>query len=448
MFNRNALAELETWSAKPNRKPLVLRGARQVGKTTLVELFAERFENFISLNLEKVRERELFEKQMPISELVTALFFIKNKTRGKGKILIFIDEIQNSPKAVAALRYFYEEAPELYVISAGSLLESLIDREISFPVGRVDYLRLLPVTFTEFLDALGETQSLELLKSDVFPEYGHEKLLGLFHRYTLIGGMPEAVQQYAQTKDLTGLNPVYESLMLSYSDDVEKYSRNSTLLHVIRHTIEKSFVYAGQRIKFQHFGNSNYGSRESGEAFRTLEKAMLLQLIYPTTGTELPLHDDLKKSPRLQVLDTGLMNFAAGIQQEVFGAKHLSAVHEGAVAEHISGQELLALSYSPLHKLHFWTRENKDANSEVDFVYSFQNRLIPIEVKAGAQGRLRSLHEFVNRATHPFAVRIYSGNLSVVPTETISGKPMILLNLPYYLINQLPHYLERLIQNK
>ena len=399
------------------------------------------------LNLENKKELELFNEQLPINELLDTIFFLKKKKKKAGKILIFIDEIQNSPKAVALLRYFYEELPEVFVVAAVSLLETLIDKKINFPVGRVEYLRLQPCSFVEFLGACNETLSLELLEKEDFPEYGHDKLLSLFYKYTLIGGMPEVVQNYSINKDVVALNKIYDSLIISYLDDSEKYARNDAMSKVISHTIEKAFSNAGQRIKFQHFGNSNYRSREVGEAFRTLEKAMLLQLIYPASDTELPINANLRKSPRLQVLDTGLLNYSAGIQQEVFGTKQLSSVYEGAVSEHIVGQELLTLHFSPLKKLNFWTRENKNSNSEIDFIYQYKGKVFPIEVKTGKSGRLRSLHEFMDRAKHNYAIRIYSGKLSIDKVKTIKGKEYFLLNLPFYLLNKLEHYIEQLTMN-
>lgn len=445
MFERKALNELRKWKKRNNRKPLVLRGARQVGKTTLVTIFSKEFDNYLYLNLEKKAEADLFTQQRPINELLESLFFIKQKRKKPGTTLIFIDEIQNSPQAVALLRYFYEETPELYVISAGSLLETLIDKQINFPVGRVEYMRLHPVSFIEFLEAMGENQSRELIEKIPFPEYGHSKLLTLFYKYTLIGGMPEIIENYRKNKDLVSISTIYESLITGYLDDTEKYARNNTLRKVLQHTIEKSFPNAGLRIKFQNFGNSNYRSREVGEAFRTLEKAMLLQLIYPIVNTELPIISNQKKSPRLQVLDTGLLNYSSGLRDDIIGTNQLSDIRQGLIAKHIVGQELISLTHSPLYKLFFWTREKKTSNSEIDFVYQYKNKLFPIEVKKGESGRLRSLHEFVERAPHHFAIRIYSGKFSIEYAKTVYGKPFILLNLPFYLISQIEKYIDMML---
>ncbi|MEA3358111.1 MAG: AAA family ATPase [Thermodesulfobacteriota bacterium] len=431
---------LRTWSIKENRKPLILRGARQVGKTTAVQLFALSFDKFLYLNLEKSQDRALFENKYPIKELINAIFFYKNEPKTNGKILLFIDEIQNSPEAVAQLRYFYEDAKDLYVIAAGSLLESLIGKHISFPVGRVEYMVVRPCTFEEFLLATNETQSLDILNSIPLPEFAHDKLLHQFYQYTMIGGMPEVIQHYVDTNDILMLKPVYDSLVTSYMDDVEKYAPNRTLGNVIRHVILTSFYHAGSRIKFQGFGKSNYKSREIAETMRILEKAMLLYLVYPSIDISLPIQPDFKKSPKLQLLDTGLVNYVAGLQKQMFGTQSLTDVYEGKIAEHIVGQELLAQINTMLPGLHFWVREKKQSSAEVDFLYPYKDMVIPVEVKAGAAGRLRSIHQFIDRSLHPYAIRIYSGLLKIDREKTINQTPYLLLNLPFYLVGRINDY--------
>ncbi len=441
MFDRTIVKELEKWVKKTNRKPLVLRGARQVGKTTAVEIFSKQFDQYIYLNLEVASEHKLFEMDYSVEELIQAIFFEKNKKKSKGKTLIFIDEIQNSPKAVSMLRYFYESAKNFFVIAAGSLLESLIDRQISFPVGRVEYLYMKPLTFDEYIAAAGDNSSLEVLDQIPCPNFAHEKLLKKFYRYTLIGGMPEIVDVYCKTQNMVELKIVYESLLRSYLEDVEKYARNNTLARVISHAIESSFYSAASRIHFEGFGRSNYRSREMSEALKTLEKAMLVYLMYPTTATSLPIEPDHRKSPRLHLVDTGLVNYFAGLQKELFGTQDLNGVYEGKIAEHIVGQELLAGSQTFTGKVQFWVREKKQSNAQVDYVVPFRNYVIPVEVKAGKAGRLRSMHEFIDRAPHSYAVRVYCGKLKINTVKTIKGKKFFLLNLPFYLIGKLDNYL-------
>ena len=323
MFKRDILKKLSVWVQKKDRKPLILRGARQVGKTTAIHLFSKLFDQYLYLNLELKDERNIFERDYPIEDLILAIFFHKDQVKREGKILIFIDEIQSCPSAVSYLRFFYESFPDLYIVAAGSLLETLIDTlidtHISFPVGRVEYLVMKPLNFKEFLNALNQEASLDIINNKIpAPDFTHDKLMKLFHTYSIIGGMPEVIQKYAEQKDIIALNSVFDSLIVSYLDDVDKYARNYSMANVIRHAVSNAFYEAGNRIKFQGFGNSNYKSREMGEALKVLEKAMLIYLLYPSSSVKPPLKPNTKKSPRLQVLDTGMLNYFAGFQKDLF----------------------------------------------------------------------------------------------------------------------------------
>lgn len=340
------------------------------------------------------------------------------------------------------LRYFYEKIPSLNVIAAGSLLETAINGQTKIPVGRVEYKILRPVSFHEFLLALNENQASVALKEMPIKDFTHSKLLDLFHTYTLIGGMPEVIRHYIANKNLLTLREVYQSLIYSYIEDVEKYGRNNNLVQIIRHIINTSFLEAGNRIKFQGFGNSNYGSREVSEGMQTLQKVMLIQLVYPTTSTAVPLLPDKKKSPRLHVLDTGMLNFFAGLQKELILTKDIDTVYKGKIAEHIVGQELLAAKYNILNELHFWVREKPNSTAEVDFVMSYNSVIIPIEVKSGATGTLKSLHAFMDATTHAFAIRIYGGQLKIDKISTSNGKEYTLLNLPFYLAGRIENYID------
>ncbi len=442
MFKRTIISELEKWAVEPNRKPLVIRGARQVGKTTMINQFAAQFEQYIYLNLELPADKTPFKTFSNIETLIQAVFFIKNKSLAlKNKTLLFIDEIQEVPEALNILRYFYESEQGIPVIAAGSLLETLFDKNIHFPVGRVEYKVLRPVSFPEFLAAMGETTALQQLQQVPIAPFVHNKLLQLFHTYALIGGMPEVVNHYIQHKDLTALSSIYDSLITSYLDDVEKYATNATQVLHIRHVIRTSFLQAGKRIKFEGFGNSGYRSREMGESLRTLEKALLLRLIYPNTGAELPLIPDVKKSPRLQVLDTGMLNYFVGIQKEILETEDLNKIYQGTMIEHLAGQEILAFQHQSLSSLHFWVREKKDSSAEVDYLFVYEGKLIPVEVKAGKEGKLKSLHLFMDMAPHTMAVRFYAGEMNITEAISAAGKKYKLLNLPYYLVSQIQHYL-------
>ncbi len=442
MFKRIVFRELEKWAANKKRKPLVLRGARQVGKTTLINLFGLQFDQYLYLNLELPADSKPFTEFSQVDILVQELFFAKGKKYSpKQKTLIFIDEIQEISEALNILRYFYEQMPELYIIAAGSMLESLFNTSVSFPVGRVDYMVVRPVSFPEFLDAIGEKVALDELTKIPLAPFANDKLLQLFKTYSLIGGMPEVVEQYSKNNDLTSLRKIYESLIVSYIDDVEKYASNNTQLQTIRQAIRASYSEAGKRIKFHGFGKSNYGSREMAEALRALEKALLIQLIFPQTNVTLPLMPDYKKSPRLQVLDTGMLNYFVGIQKEIMGTQDLNNVYNGTMIEHLIGQELLATNFSALHHLNFWVREKKTSMAELDYIYQFEGNLIPIEVKAGAAGKLKSLHLYMDEAPHKMAIRFYAGELIISEIKTMKGKDYYLLNLPYCLASQIEGYM-------
>jgi len=443
MFYRKIIDEFDQWLHNPERKPLVLRGARQVGKTTIVHEWSRRFKQYIHLNLELPEDRALFQEFKNMSVLMQQIFFSRNKSLAlKEDTLIFIDEIQELPVAMGLLRYFYELEPTVKVIAAGSMLESVFNNDIHFPVGRVEYKVLRPASFPEFLGALGEAQALEQLENMPCPNFAHERLLQLYREYAITGGMPEVVNKYARNRDLKTLRPVYDSLIASYLEDVEKYAQNDVRVLHLRHAIRASLQLAGQRIQFAGFGQSAYRSREMGEALRALEKVWLVQLIYPTSSATLPLIPDLRKSPRLQILDTGLLNYFVGLQKEMLLTQELSSVYRGIMMEHLSGQELLAHRYEAMSSLAFWSRDKNSSSAEVDFVELFDGMVIPIENKSGKTGTLRSLHQFMEIAPHRFAVRLYAGRLEITEARTPRGRSFRLLNLPYYLGTQLRNYLD------
>jgi len=446
-FERHISFHLDKWKKDTNRKPLVIRGARQVGKTTLVNDFAKKYKHFIFLNLEKAADRRLFEEYDDVETIVEALFLSNNiASKDIDETVLFIDEIQELPKAIQLLRYFYEDRPQLHVIAAGSLLEFAIKDVKSFPVGRIEYLYLNPLNFAEYLKALGHESAFDQLNSIPVKPFAHIALMDLFHRYAIIGGMPEVVKADLKTKSLADLPKVYESIWGTYRDDVEKYTSNATERRVIKHIMTVAHLYVDERIKFQNFGNSNYKSREVGEAMRNLDDAKIIRLIYPTTDTENPIKSNLKKSPRLQFLDTGLINHALGIQAQLLGMEDLSNSFKGAIIPHLITQELISLNTITNAKPNFWVRDRNQSSSEVDLVYPYNNKVIPIEIKSGAKGTLRSLHQFIERANHPYAIRIYGGKFNIEESKTTDGTPFLLMNLPYYLGTQLPKYIEYFVE--
>jgi predicted AAA+ superfamily ATPase len=447
-LKRHLLSELIEWKNKSNRKPLILRGARQVGKTTLVKEFAKTYTYQLYLNLEKKEDSQFFEQTDNVKIIVEALFISNNlQASAIHNTLLFIDEIQEQPKAIQALRYFYEELPELHVIAAGSLLEFALKDIKSFPVGRVEFLYLFPFNFIEYLEAIKHKTALEQLKSIPIKPVAHITLLNLFNQYAIIGGMPEVVKSYVQDGSITNLASIYESIWSSYASDSEKYTTSTTAKNVMKHVMATAAYTIDERIKFQNFGRSNFQSREVGEALRNLHQAKIIQLIYPTTVVEVPIIPDFKKAPRLQFLDTGILNYILGISAQMIVLKDLSQSYKGAVIPHIITQEILSIQSKKSDLPHFWVREKKQSSSEVDLVYAIDGKVIPIEIKSGSTGSLKSLHQFVERTNHPYAVRIYAGEFEVITTKTPNGIPYLLMNLPYYLGSMLPEYLNYFIKN-
>lgn len=446
MFSRTSIKYLRQWAAKEGRKPLVLRGARQVGKTTLVRLFAQEFDTFISLNLEEKENAELFSSDNSFEDLLAAIFFKANVPQdGTRRTLIFIDEIQCEPKAVQSLRYFYEKRPDLYVIAAGSLLESLMGRHISFPVGRVEYMALHPCTFVEFLMALGMDELARQVEDFSVPASLHTYTLGLFKKYMIVGGLPEVVSCFAQYGDYVRIGDVFNSLLSGYRDDVEKYASKPKEQDAIRYILNYGWAFAGHRIQFAKFTNSDFKAADAGNAFRTLEKTLLLELVYPQVTASFPILPDLRKSPKLLWLDTGMVNYVVGMQEELLFSNDADELWNGDIAEHVVGQELLGASLAFGEKRMFWVRDAKNSQAEVDFLIRFRAHLIPIEVKTGVNTRLRSLHQFMEESKEKVALRLWSGPMTSDTIARSGGEPFTLYNIPIYYAGHLHVFLQRKI---
>ena len=442
-FLRTVYQQLEAWKAQPNRKPLILRGARQVGKTTLIRSFGRSYARYVELNLERPEDRSWFERFNQPSELMEALLLARGiPSKDRKRTLLFLDEIQAYPPAIGMLRYFHEELPDLSVVSAGSLLEFAWNIVGSFPVGRVEFLYLHPLNFQEYLQAHGMTLLLEALHEMPLRYTAHPVLLDAFHRYTLVGGMPEVVQAEVKGAGINDLQPIYRNLWSSYLSDTEKYAHSPTELRVLRHVLQAAPQHLDQRITFQGFGNSNYRSREVGEAFRQLDDARFIRLIYPTTSTHFTAPLDLDRKPRLQFLDTGLVHFARGGHSEVLGVPDFESSYRGALIPHIVTQDLMSTLSG--EKPRFWVRDKAQSSAEVDLVIPHHGMLLPVEIKSGPTGRLRSLHEFMDRVDHSLAIRLHSGPMDVHEVQTRTGKKFTLLDLPYYLGSLLP--LDYLVQ--
>lgn len=450
MFLRNINDFLQEWKDRKNRKPLVIRGARQVGKTTAVNLFAkESFKTYIYINLEIEDNLSLFSRMIPVSELIQGIQLKFNKKIIPGSTLIFIDEIQNTSIAMNQLRYFYEEMPDLHVIAAGSLLEVKMKSEgFSFPVGRVDYCYMYPVTFEEFLSVLNETETVNYINSikpdSKIPPEIHATLMKKYQEYLLVGGMPEAVARYAESKSLIDVDPVYESIVTGFKDDVMKYASLAKGKY-IQYLIEHASKYTGLSVKYENFGGSGFRSREMSEAFDVLEKAMIISRVYASTSKQLPIVNNLRKSAKLLYLDTGLVNYQVGLRTEIMNIQDVNAVYHGQLSEQIVGQTLLSQTVRKNINLSYWYRDQKGSISEIDYIISSHNKLIPVEVKSGKTGTLRSLHSFIDESNSDFAVRVYSGLMGIEKINTSNKKQFALLSIPLYLLHRIEQLLDEVL---
>jgi len=439
VFQRKILASLSEWYSREDRKPLVIRGARQTGKTTAVRMLGENIPGYMELNLEAPGERSVFTRDLSVEDLVSAIRLEKNVQTPLENSLLFLDEIQACPEAFNYVRFLYERLPQLPVVASGSLLEAYVAKEgMGFPVGRVEQTFVYPLTFSEYLGAFGRNEMRSLLTVIPFPNYALNSIYDEFVRYTITGGMPEPVQMLANGRTLDSIQPYYSSLMLAFQDDVPKYTSGAAMRKVITHCLDTASRFAGTRIKFDGFGNSSYRSREVGEAMRILQRAMLLDLVYPASEVRPPVGPNLRKRPKLFLLDSGLLAHSAGIQSDILGSRDLNESFKGVLAEQQIAQTLKTTGWKPA----FWARENRGSSAEVDFLYQHGSILFPIEVKSGSTGRLRSLHSFMDRCPHGYAVRFYSGPVTVDSLVTMNGKPFKLLNLPHFLSEYLPMYLD------
>ncbi len=449
MFQRKIVSELEDWRNSKWRKPLIIRGARQVGKTTAIHAFGKQFKQYIYLNLENPKDAGLFKKEYDIHDLVTRIFLEKKMSLQKmTDTLLFIDEIQEMPEMLNRLRYFKEDLPELCVITAGSMLETIMGKSLHFPVGRVEFKVLRPFNFEEYLLAMNLKDHHSAFHTVPMPTYAQDSLFTAFHSFAIIGGMPEVIKVYHETNDLTALKKIYDGLIQSYFHDAERYVKNEQQLQLIKYAIPQAMKMAGLRASFQKFGQNNYTSKAIAEVVRELEKTHLVQLIYPTTAATLPIIQDYQKTPRFQFLDTGMVNHFLGAQKDLLGSIKMQQEYQGRMIEHWVGQELLSTQTLSLSQLNFWIRNKKQSEAELDFVFNYNGHLIPIEVKSGPTGKLKSLHLFMDQAPIHLAVRFYDGRISTDEIRTPNGKTFTLLNLPYYLASQLESYLNWVIQEK
>jgi uncharacterized protein len=441
-MERSINKELIKWKTNPYRMPLIIRGARQVGKSYCIKEFGKNnFENIVIANFEKNKDIHKCFNTLDPQKIITELEIIFNIKIIPGKTLLFLDEIQECSQALNALRYFKEEMNELHVIAAGSLLEFIIhDKNFSFPVGRVEFMYLKPLSFQEFLKALNKDLLLEKLKTSSFinplEESIHSLLLDLLKTYFLIGGMPLVVDCYINTKSIFECMKIQENILIAYENDFGKYA-SKTEYKYLKICYQNIAQFVAKHVKYSKIDPSvNNPSRDFKHAIETLNCISIIHQIFQTSANGIPLKAEINhKKFKLLFLDIGLYQRSMKIDAASVMQNDIMQINKGVLAEQFVGQELLAYSdHFNYRNLFFWQKENP-SNAEIDFVLSYNSDIVPIEVKSGKTGRFKSLQEFMKIKNIQTGLKI-------------STKPLInhqkIINIPLYMVNEIPRLLKDL----
>jgi len=411
---------LLNWKDDLDRKPLILRGARQVGKTYSVKAFgSSQFQETLTVDFERLPQlRSLFEPDLDVHRIVEMLELEFKTSVAPGKTLLFFDEVQHCPRALATLRYFFEDLPQLHVVAAGSMLEFQMGK-ISFPVGRVESTFMYPLTFEEFLLNTGNEKLNEyrpcLDAAEPVPEFAHHKLMEEMKRFFVVGGMPEAVAKYRRDQSLRNVEKAHKSLYDSYVQDLLKYEKNLGF-DAITAILDAIPRQVGSQIKYSLLceGRSVYKVKTSLHA---LEKALLVHPVRSSNAGGLPLGGEINRSVIKAVfLDIGLLQYIRGIPAiSVLSAENLLDAYHGALCEQFVGQELVAAGGSQNGALYYWSRAAKNSSAEVDYLRVKNGIIFPIEIKKGPTGRLRSLHLLLKGHQNiPYGYVLNTGNVGTV----------------------------------
>lgn len=436
-IKRNIDNELSLWARDNERKPLLLRGARQVGKSSSVRKLGESFENFIEINFEKnTTIHSFFEGDLIPQEICGKIAVNFGKPVTAGKTLLFFDEIQACPNAISALRFFYEDFPELHVMAAGSLLEFALQDLPSFGVGRIDSIFMYPFSFAEFAAACGE----ELLwgegykaspEKPLFPAF-HSKLTELLKRFLVVGGMPAVVAKYVENQDILSCKKTLETLITSLKADFTKYKKRipelqiTAAFNMATEQAGKSFSYSG--------AGQDFSRHQIWQALELLKMAGLIIPVVHTSASGLPLGAEINPAKqKMLVIDTGILQHLLGLPlSDILFQNDLSLVNKGNIAEIYVGLELLKNgSCYTQQQLYFWRREAKNSNAEVDYVVQIGGKIIPVEVKSGTTGKMQSMHLFLKEKQSEYGIRASLENFAQYDKIKV---------IPLYAVGRIPRF--------
>jgi uncharacterized protein len=431
---------LLSWKQQTEHLPLLIRGARQVGKSFTIEKFAKaNFDNYVTINFEYSPEFiSVFDTLNP-EKIINNISTLTGQQITPGKSLLFLDEIQECPAAIKALRYFKEKMPALHVIGAGSLLEFILnDSDFRMPVGRIQFIYLKPLSFYEFLIALHKETLTEYLSSvtlkTTIPDAIHQQLLKFVREYMILGGMPAVLQNYLDNHSYLMAQDLQMVLLSTYRNDFGKYAS-----HVNHKYLQRLFAKTphliGQQFKYTKVAD-DMRSRDLKDALERLCHAGLVSRVYATSASGLPLNANInEKKFKLLFLDTGLVKRATNLSADILLKEDLLLINQGAISEQFVGQELLAYT-SPLleAELFYWASDKKQSEAEVDFILNFDTQIFPLEVKSGTTGRLKSLRLFIQQKNFAkIGIRI-----SQLPLSFYDN----ILSVPIYMIKELPRLID------
>ena len=424
---------LLTWQRSSSRKPLLIRGARQVGKSTAVRNLSKQFDYFIEINFDEQPEyQNLFANTSDIGDLIEQLAIITQTEIIEGRTLVFLDEIQASLPAISKLRYFYEKKPNLHVIAAGSLLEFALSELPSFGVGRVRSLFMYPFSFIEFLGALNEKPLASMIQQSnserpINPIF-HEKLKSYFKKFLIIGGMPQAVQTYLAKGDLLEVQRILDDLIIAIQADFVKYKRQIPPTN-IKSVFESIVKQVGTKFKYSNELTSLTNPMIK-QVIDLLEMAGLVYRVTHSSSNGIPLGAEANpKKIKLLIFDTGIYQRILGLDVASLLLKDdIEVINKGNIAELFVGLELLK-SNDAYEKtaLYYWHREAKNSQAEVDYVIQNQDFILPVEVKAGTKGAMQSMHLFMDEKKSRYGLRLSLENFTeyekvkVLPLYAVSN---------------------------
>lgn len=408
---------LSEWASRDTRKPILLRGARQVGKSSAVRHLGQQFKNYVEINFEmEPQYKAIFKPDLNVSRIVMQIAALSGSRIEEGETLLFMDEIQECPEAIMSLRFFKENLPKLHVIAAGSLLEFALAELPTFGVGRIHSMFMYPMTFDEFLLANKEDLLLEARNGasalSPLPDPLHERLVNLLRTYMLVGGMPECVAKWVETHNYLLCQEVQDDILVSYEDDFPKYKKKADV-NLLRNILRSAAIQATKKFVY-----SKVGDYKNIEVKNALDLLILAGLLIPVTHTSangLPLGSEADHSYRkILFFDCGLMLRLLGITTgdtttlatQILTSTAADLVNKGTIAELVVGLEMLHYMTPNLrHELYYWVRLSKNSLAEIDFLLLSHLQILPIEVKAGSQGGMKSLWSFMREKHLTEAIR-------------------------------------------